>query len=55
MAEERAIPTFATREAAAAWWDIHDVTDYLDELEPIRVRFATNLSQGMRSGSNQRR
>lgn len=47
MAEERSIPTFATREEAAAWWDTHDITDYLDELEPVQVRFAKNLSQGI--------
>ena len=45
--EKRRIPTFATREEAAAWWDSHDVTDYLDELTPVRVRFAKNLSQGI--------
>jgi predicted DNA binding CopG/RHH family protein len=41
------IPQFATREEEAAWWDTHDVTDYLDELKPIRVRFAKNLSEGL--------
>lgn len=41
------IPQFATREEEAAWWDTHDVTDYLDELEPVRVRFAKNLSEGL--------
>ena len=41
------IPEFATREEEAAWWDTHDVTDYLDELKPIRVRFARNLSEGL--------
>ncbi len=41
------IPQFATREEEAAWWDTHDITDYLDELKPIRVRFAKNLSEGL--------
>lgn len=41
------IPQFATREDEAAWWDTHDVTDYLDELKPVGVRFAQNLSEGL--------
>jgi predicted DNA binding CopG/RHH family protein len=41
------IPQFATREEEAAWWDRHDITDYLDELKPVRVRFAKNLSEGL--------
>lgn len=41
------IPQFATREEEAAWWDSHDITDYLDELKPVRVRFAKNLSEGL--------
>ena len=40
----RRIPDFATREEEAAWWDTHSITDYLDELEPVRARFAKNLS-----------
>ena len=38
------IPEFATRDEEAAWWDRHDFTDYLDELEPVTMRFAKNLS-----------
>ncbi len=41
------IPQFASREDEAAWWDSHDITDYLDELKPVRVRFAKNLSEGL--------
>jgi hypothetical protein len=41
------IPRFTSREEEAAWWDTHDFTDYLDELKPVRVRFAKNLSQGL--------
>ena len=41
------IPQFATREEEAAWWDSHDITDYLDELKPIKARFAKNLSEGL--------
>lgn len=41
------IPEFASREEEAEWWDTHDITDYLDELKPVKVRFAKNLSQGI--------
>ena len=41
------IPEFASREEEARFWDTHDVTDYLDELKPIKVRFAKNLSEGI--------
>lgn len=43
----RRIPEFATREEEAAWWDTHEITDYLDELTPVKVRFAKNLSEGL--------
>jgi hypothetical protein len=38
------IPEFASREEEAEFWDTHDFTDYLDELEPIKVRVANPLS-----------
>lgn len=41
------IPEFATVQDEAAWWDSHDITDYLDELKPTKVRFAKNLSRGI--------
>jgi hypothetical protein len=41
------IPDFRSREKEAEFWDTHDVTDYLDELRPVRVRAAPQLSQGM--------
>ncbi|HLZ69391.1 MAG TPA: CopG family antitoxin [Dehalococcoidia bacterium] len=41
------IPAFASREEEAAFWDTHDVTDYLDELRPVKVHFARNLSEGI--------
>ncbi len=43
----RAIPEFTSREEEAAFWDTHDVTEYLDELKPVEVRFANKLSEGM--------
>ena len=41
------IPEFANREQEAEWWDTHDITDYLDELKPVKVRFAKNLCEGI--------
>jgi predicted DNA binding CopG/RHH family protein len=41
------IPEFRSREEEAVWWDTHDITDYFDELQPVKVRFAKNLSQGI--------
>lgn len=41
------IPAFRNREEEAAFWDTHDVTDYLDELRPVRVTPAPGLSAGM--------
>ncbi|MBA3450574.1 MAG: hypothetical protein H0T18_05115 [Chloroflexia bacterium] len=41
------IPEFRSREEEAEFWDTHDVTDYLDELRPVRVRAMPNLSNGM--------
>lgn len=38
------IPDFTSREEEAAWWDSHSIVDYLDELEPVRLKFAKNLS-----------
>ena len=41
------IPVFGSRQDEAEFWDSHDITDYLDELRPIKVRFAKNLSEGI--------
>ena len=38
------IPKFATRQDEAEFWDTHDLRDYLDELEPVEVKFGDNLS-----------
>lgn len=45
--EASRIPEFASVEEEAEWWDMHDFTDYLDELKPVKVRFAKNLSEGI--------
>lgn len=42
----RRIPEFSSREEEAEWWDTHDITDYLDDLQPVKVKFARNLSRG---------
>lgn len=36
----------ATRAELAEFWDTHSFADYWDELKPIKVRFAKNLSEG---------
>jgi hypothetical protein len=41
------IPEFQSLEEEAEFWDTHDFTDYLDELQSVRVRFSPNLSTGM--------
>ena len=41
------IPTFASHEEEAEFWDTHDLSDYWDELKPVKVKFAKNLSQGI--------
>jgi hypothetical protein len=41
------IPHNASREELAKFWDTHDFTDYLDEFEPVKVKFAKNLSEGV--------
>jgi hypothetical protein len=46
-ASPRRIPHFASREEEAQWWDTPDIADYQDELQPVRARFAKNLSQGI--------
>lgn len=41
------IPEFATREEEAKFWDTHDISDYWDEMKPVRARFAKQLSEGI--------
>ncbi len=35
---------FTSREEVAEFWDTHDITDYLDELKPVKLEFASQLS-----------
>lgn len=39
------IPDFASVEEEAKFWDSHDFTEFEDETQPVKVRFAKNLSQ----------
>lgn len=38
---------FASRAEVAEFWDTHDITDYLDELQPITVRFSDTVTHGV--------
>ncbi len=42
--KESRIPKFANREEEAAFWDTHDISDYWDELKPVKLKVAKNLS-----------
>ena len=33
------IPKFKNRQQLAQFWDTHDVTDYMDQLKPVRLKF----------------
>ena len=41
------IPKFASMEEEAEFWDTHDITDFLDELEPAELEFSGKLAQGL--------
>jgi len=41
------IPDFATREEEAEFWDTHDITDFLDDLKPVKVTVSKTLGQGL--------
>jgi predicted DNA binding CopG/RHH family protein len=45
--KESRIPKFANREEEAAFWDTHDISDYWDELKPVKLKVAKNLSKGI--------
>ena len=38
------IPDFKSREEEAKFWDSNSMADYWDEMKPVSVRFAQNLS-----------
>ena len=41
------IPTFTNREEEARFWETHSISDFQDELKPVKARFAKNLSEGI--------
>lgn len=41
------IPEFASVQEEAEFWDTHEFTEFWDELKPVKVRFAKNLSEGI--------
>jgi predicted DNA binding CopG/RHH family protein len=45
--EKSRIPVFVNHQEEAEFWDTHDITDYLDELKPVKLKFAKNLSEGI--------
>jgi hypothetical protein len=48
--QESRIPDFASHEEEAAFWDTHDITDYLDEFKVVDRRdvlVEDNLSTGI--------
>ena len=38
---------FASRAEVAKFWDTHDITDYLDELQPITVKLSDTIAHGV--------
>jgi len=44
---ESRIPEFESREDEAAWFDTHDLADYQDEFQTVKVHFARDLSEGL--------
>ena len=45
--KQRTIPEFASREEEAEFWDTHDITDYWDELKPIKVNFSDSIDHAV--------
>lgn len=41
------IPQDVSREELARFWDTHSIADYWDELKPVEMKFAKNLSEGI--------
>jgi hypothetical protein len=44
---KRTIPHFKNRQELAEFWDTHDAGDYWDELKPVELVFAKNLSENL--------
>ncbi len=41
------IPEFKSLQEEANFWDTHDTTDFESEFNPVKVKFAKNLSSGV--------
>lgn len=41
------IPDLKTREELAEFWSSHDITDYLDEMKPVKVVYKPTMEQGI--------
>lgn len=41
------IPEFKTRDEEAKFWETHSFSEFADELKPVKVQFAKNLSEGI--------
>ena len=41
------IPDFASREDEAASWDTHDVTEFIEETRPVKLRVGKTPSEGL--------
>ncbi len=40
----RHLPDFQSREELAEFWDTHSFTDYLDDLEPVKMQVAEEVA-----------
>lgn len=38
------IPQFKSVQEEAEFWDTHSITDYLDEMRPVKIKFAKPLA-----------
>lgn len=43
------IPEFRSEEEEALFWDSHDSTDYLDDLEPVEIEVTPELKEKISS------
>lgn len=41
------IPEFTSYDEEAKWWESHNLADYQDEFETVKVRFGKKLSAGL--------
>ncbi|HET9920929.1 MAG TPA: CopG family antitoxin [Ktedonobacteraceae bacterium] len=41
------IPSFKSYEEEAKFWDTHDITDFLNETEPVHVRTTRGLTENV--------